>query len=278
MHSNGKDINILIGKFFISFLIWNRIGCEPSFSLNRSKIFKSWKSPIVFETVVANLNQLHSLKSKPTDKIVEVLSNDIIRIEGQPICKGDDQTGKPFYGVIKRNNDGDSRTASKLYCSSLDSPLLCQSSYHFLAIGMGFWYVSKLPESSSTVDSWTNPITETIPTSLPYQVKLVDFKIAANKTRLYASRIFNFCSVDGINGNPGILSAINRDTAACKVLGVEYFQNLKKPELTNANIKILIEEKTDKRKDPAIVPVTETAVVKVIEETALFELKALLIG
>ena len=82
----------------------------------------------------------------------------------------------------------------------------------------------------------------------------------------------------GINGNPGILSVINRDTAACKVLGVEYFQNLKKPELTNAKIKILIEEKTDKRKDPSIVPVTETAVVKVIEETALFELKALLIG
>lgn len=109
-------------------------------------------------------------------------------------------------------------------------------------------------------------------------MKLVDFEIAANKTRLYASRIFNFCSVDGINGNPGILSAINRDTAACKVLGVEYFQNLKKPELTNAKIKILIEEKTDKRKDPSIVPVTETAVVKVIEETALFELKALLIG
>ena len=124
----------------------------------------------------------------------------------------------------------------------------------------------------------TNPVTETKPTSLPYQVKLVDFEIAANKTRLYASRIFNFCSVDGINGNPGILSVINRDTAACKVLGVEYFQNLKKPELTNAKIKILIEEKTDKRKDPSIVPVTETAVVKVIEETALFELKALLIG
>ena len=123
-----------------------------------------------------------------------------------------------------------------------------------------------------------NPVTETKPTSLPYQVKLVDFEIAANKTRLYASRIFNFCSVDGINGNPGILSVINRDTAACKVLGVEYFQHLKKPELTNAKIKILIEEKTDKRKDPSIVPVTETAVVKVIEETALFELKALLIG
>ena len=87
---------------------------------------------------MANLNQLHSLKSKPTEKIVEVLSNDIIRIEGQPICKGDDQTGKPFYGVIKRNNDGDSRTASKLYCSSLDSPLLCQSSYHFLAIVRDF--------------------------------------------------------------------------------------------------------------------------------------------
>ena len=61
-------------------------------------------------------------------------------------------------------------------------------------------------------------------------------------------------------------------------MGVEYFQNLKKPELTNANIKILIEERTDKRKDPIITPVTETAVVKVIEETALFELKALLIG
>ena len=97
----------------------------------------SWKSPIVFETVVADLKQLQSTNSKPNEKIVEVLSNDIIRIEGQPICKGDDQTGKPFYGIIKRNNDGSSRTASKLYCSSLDSPLLCQSSYHFLAIGMG---------------------------------------------------------------------------------------------------------------------------------------------
>ena len=61
-------------------------------------------------------------------------------------------------------------------------------------------------------------------------------------------------------------------------MGVEYFQNLKKPELTNANIKILIEERTDKRKDPIITPTTETAMVKVIEETALFELKALLIG
>ena len=88
---------------------------------------------------MADLKQLQSSKSKPNEKIVEVLSNDIIRIEGQPICKGDDQTGKPFYGVIKRNNDGSSRTASKLYCSSLDSPLLCQSSYHFLAIGKGFF-------------------------------------------------------------------------------------------------------------------------------------------
>lgn len=84
--------------------------------------------------------------------------------------------------------------------------------------------------------------------------------------------------MDGINGNPGILSAINRDTAACKVLGVEYFQNLKKPELTNANIKILIEERTDKRKDPKLLPITDAPIVKVIEETALFELKALLIG
>ena len=105
---------------------------------------------------MANLNQLHTVKSKPKEKIVEVLSNDIIRIEGQPICKGDDQTGKPFYGIIKRNNDGDSRTASKLYCSSLDSPLLCQSSYHFLAIVTGFRYfqfyrLSILANNSSLV-------------------------------------------------------------------------------------------------------------------------------
>ena len=136
-------ISIFLQAFFsIQFRSLIRSYCSNTsllltYWISHSKNFKSWKSPIVFETVVANLNQLHSVKSKPTEKIVEVLSNDIIRIEGQPICKGDDQTGKPFYGVIKRNNDGDSRTASKLYCSSLDSPLLCQSSYHFLAIGTG---------------------------------------------------------------------------------------------------------------------------------------------
>ena len=144
MHLNGNDINILTGKVL-------NIQNEPAHRVCQMDHFMSpfdiifcnlkslisWKSPIVFETVVADLKQLQSTNSKPNEKIVEVLSNDIIRIEGQPICKGDDQTGKPFYGIIKRNNDGSSRTASKLYCSSLDSPLLCQSSYHFLAIGMG---------------------------------------------------------------------------------------------------------------------------------------------
>ena len=105
---------------------------------------------------MANLNQLHTVKSKPKEKIVEVLSNDIIRIEGQPICKGDDQTGKPFYGIIKRNNDGDSRTASKLYCSSLDSPLLCQSSYHFLAIVTGFRYFSILRIIQDSLSCYRN--------------------------------------------------------------------------------------------------------------------------
>ena len=129
-HSKRSSLSRLLDGPF------NEMGHSIRWAIN-SKSFISWKSPIVFETVVADLKQLQTTNSKPNEKIVEVLSNDIIRIEGQPICKGDDQTGKPFYGVIKRNNDGSSRTASKLYCSSLDSPLLCQSSYHFLAIGMG---------------------------------------------------------------------------------------------------------------------------------------------